>query len=53
MWRKLRMRRIWWRMFLERGTEPLHLNLLSLLVAAVGGFRMKVEFDLVLRQHHA
>jgi hypothetical protein len=31
----------------------LHLNLLSLLVAAGGGFESKVYFDLVLRQHNA
>jgi hypothetical protein len=50
--KKLRERRIWERILIERLTEPLHLNLLSL-PAAVGPFRMRVAFDLVLRQHHA
>jgi hypothetical protein len=44
---------IWKRVFYERLTEPLHLNLLSLVVSIFGGFRSKVEFDLVLRQQHA
>ncbi|MGH8615120.1 MAG: hypothetical protein ACREYF_24635 [Gammaproteobacteria bacterium] len=34
-------------------TEPLHLNLIALLVAIAGSFRAKVVFDLVLRQQHA
>ncbi len=50
---KLRRRYIWRRIAVERLTEPLHLNLLSLAVAAVGTFRARVAFDLVLRQHHA
>jgi hypothetical protein len=51
--KKLRNRYIWKRIFYERLTEPLHLNLLSLAVAAFGGFRSRVEFDLVIRQQHA
>lgn len=50
---KLRERRIWERIFRERLSEPLHLNLLSLPVALFGGFRAKVYFDLVVRQQHA
>ena len=38
---------------MERLTEPLHLNVLSVGVAALGGFRRKVLFDLVVRQQHA
>ena len=53
MWRKLRHGRIWRRVLVERLTEPLHLNLLSVVVAVCGGFRAKVAFDLVLRHHHA
>lgn len=45
--------RAWRRIFLQRLTEPLHLNLLSLAVAAFGTYRAKVSFDLVLRQHYA
>jgi hypothetical protein len=34
-------------------SEPLHLNILSCLVAAAGSFEAKVYFDLVLRNHNA
>ena len=51
--RKLRHGYIWRRIFLERLTEPLHLNFIALLVAIFGGFRAKVAFDLVVRQNHA
>lgn len=51
--RKLRHGRIWRKILYERLTEPLHLNLLSVGVAMFGGFRRKVEFDLVTRQQHA
>ena len=44
---------IWKRIFYERLTEPLHLNLLALGVAVFGGLRSRVAFDLVLRQQHA
>ena len=50
---RLSERRIWERILRERLSEPLHLNLLSLLVAVVGGFGEKVYFDLVIRQHNA
>lgn len=50
---KLASSRIWKRIFLERLTEPLHLNLLSVPVAVFGSFEQKVAFDLVLRQHNA
>jgi len=41
------------RIFKERFTEPLHLNFASLLVAAFGGLRSSVAFDLVQRPHYA
>jgi hypothetical protein len=41
------------RLFYERLSEPIHLNIVSLFVAAFGSFRRKVEFDLVVRQSHA
>ena len=44
---------IWKRIFYERLTEPLHLNLMALGVALFGGLRSRVAFDLVLRQQHA
>jgi hypothetical protein len=45
--------RFWRRLLLERATEPLHLNLLSLLAAAFGTTRAKVLFDVLVRQQHA
>ncbi len=50
---KLRHPYIWRRILTERLTEPVHLNLLSLGVAAFGGLRTKIDFDLVLRPHNA
>src|SRR5262245_40800280 len=47
--RKPRLKRLWY----ERLTEPVHLNLMSLLVALFGSFRAKVEFDLIIRQQFA
>jgi len=44
---------IWKRIFYERLSEPIHLNLLSLFVMIFGSFRLKVDFDLVLRSQHA
>ena len=41
------------KVLVERGTEPVHLNLLSLLVAAFGSYRAKVDFDLIVRQQYA
>jgi hypothetical protein len=41
------------RILRERLTEPLHLNLASLFVAAFGGVRTKIAFDLVQRPHYA
>lgn len=51
--RKLANRRIWRRIFYERLTEPLHLNLLSLFAAVFGGLRTRIAYDLVVRHHHA
>lgn len=49
----LKRRDIWRRLLLERATEPLHLNLLSVLVAVFGTTRAKILFDLLIRQQHA
>ncbi len=52
--RKLREQRsARYRILRERLTEPLHLNLASVLVALVGSFRAKVACDLVSRPHYA
>jgi hypothetical protein len=40
-------------MFIDRLTEPLHLNILAIFVAIFGTFRAKISFDLVLLQHYA
>lgn len=44
---------IWERIFREKLAEPLHLQLISLLIGTFGSFRAKVYFDLVFRPHHA
>ena len=51
--KKLKHRQAWKRILYERGTEPLHLNVLSLFVALFGSFRQRVEFDLVIRHYNA
>jgi hypothetical protein len=51
--RKLREPRIWARIARERLAAPLSLNLISVFVGLFGSFRAKVEFDLVVRMHHA
>jgi hypothetical protein len=50
---RLAKRRIWRRILLERLSEPLHLNIASLAVAAFGTTRAKIDWDLVLRQPYA
>jgi hypothetical protein len=46
-------RDIWKRAAVERFTEPLHLNLISVGVALFGGVRAKTVFDLLVRRQHA
>jgi hypothetical protein len=41
------------KIFRERLSEPLHLNLISLGVALFGSYRAKVGFDLMVRQQYA
>ncbi|MGA0099875.1 MAG: hypothetical protein ACO3LM_10360 [Steroidobacteraceae bacterium] len=43
----------WEKAFADRLGEPLHLNVLSVLVRLFGGFRAKVAFDLVERRRYA
>ncbi len=50
---KLKHSYIWKRIALERLTEPLHLNILSLFIMAFGSWRSKVAFDLIMRPHNA
>ncbi len=49
--KKLRRGYIWERIFRERLSEPVHLNLLALPVALFGSFELKIYFDLVIRSH--
>jgi hypothetical protein len=41
------------KILVERGTEPLHVNILSAFVALFGGTRAKIDFDLIVRQQYA
>lgn len=41
------------RVLYERLPEPLHLNILSVLVALFGSYKMRIAFDLVVRQQYA
>lgn len=50
---RLSQRRIWRQIALERLSEPLHLNLASLFVAAFGSLRLKIFYDLCVRPQHA
>tara|TARA_R110000787_G_scaffold32138_19_gene85009 strand:- start:4940 stop:5839 length:900 start_codon:yes stop_codon:yes gene_type:complete len=50
---KIRNRGIQKRIFLERLTEPLHLNILSFFVFLFGNLESKINYDLILRQQHA
>ena len=50
---KLKHAHTWRRIFYERLTEPIHLNAISLFVAAFGSYRTKIAFDLIPRQHYA
>lgn len=51
--KKLKHKYIWERIFFERLTEPMHLNVLSAFVWAFGSFRTKVKYDLVIRPNTA
>lgn len=51
--RKLTLARVRRRVFLERLTEPVHLNAIAAAVWAFGSYRDKVAFDLVVRPQHA
>lgn len=53
MWSKLKHKYIWERIWYERLTEPIHLNLLAVFVALFGTYRAKISFDLILRQSNA
>lgn len=41
------------RIFYERLTAPLHLNIISIFIYIFGTYKQKIEFDLIIRQQHA
>jgi hypothetical protein len=51
--KKLSNKHSWKRLLYERLSEPLHLNGLSLFALVFGSLRLKIDFDLIMRQHHA
>ncbi len=53
IYKKLAKSRILNRVFVERFTEPLHLNFISIFVGIFGGIKSKIKYDLILRQHNA
>ncbi len=53
LWKRIFQREKFKKVLLERLTEPMHINVMSLFVAVFGGFRTKVDFDLVIRQQYA
>jgi hypothetical protein len=51
--KKLSRQYIWKRIFHERMTEPLHLNVISAFVWVFGSYKSKVNFDLIIRPNNA
>ena len=51
--KKMRQSGTWKRIFLERLTEPMHLNIISIFILIFGSFRLKTYFDIPIRQHNA
>ena len=51
--RQLGKGRIWRRIFMERLTEPLHLNFMSAFVAVFGSYSSKIKWDLIVKQPYA
>ncbi|PWH81813.1 hypothetical protein DIS18_14145 [Algibacter marinivivus] len=51
--KRLSEKRIWNKIFVQRLSEPLHLNFISIFIFLFGSFRKKVAYDLVLRPQHA
>jgi hypothetical protein len=51
--KRLSQKNSWNKVFMQRLTEPFHLNLIALFVFVFGSFRKKVAYDLVIRPQHA
>jgi hypothetical protein len=51
--KKIKQAKILKRIWIERLSEPIHLNICSLFVAIFGSVKSKIDFDLIVRQQHA
>lgn len=51
--KRLLEKNIWRKVYKQRLSEPLHLNIIAFFVFIFGSFRKKVAYDLVLRPQHA
>jgi hypothetical protein len=53
LFKRLKDKRQWHKLFKQRLTEPLHLNVIAFFVLLFGSFKKKVAYDLVVRPQHA
>lgn len=53
MWKKLLLIRIWKRIYIERLSEPLIYNFVSIFIFIFGSFIKKINYDLIPRQPYA
>ncbi len=53
MWKKLFLKRIWKRIYIERLGEPIIYNFVSLFYLLFGNFVKKIEYDLIPRNPYA
>ena len=51
--KRLSQKNSWNKIFKQRLTEPLHLNVIALFVYVFGSLRKKIAYDLVIRPQHA
>ena len=53
LFKKIFSSRVIKRILIERFSEPIHLNIVSFFVYLFGNYKLKIFFDLILRQHNA
>lgn len=53
LFKRLLEKRIWNKLYKQRLSEPIHLNLIAFFVFLFGSFKKKVAYDLVVRPQHA
>lgn len=51
--KRLSKKNSWKKLFIQRLTEPLHLNVIAFFVSIFGSFRQKVAYDLIIRPQYA